>query len=103
MTNIKFDKIEDYRDIATINGYRNIKNKGGDVKEFMEVQKFISRDNARTPFQWDSTSNAGFTTGMPWIKVNPDYKTVNEAAEEKDHNSCLNYFRKIIKLRKENA
>ena len=102
MDNIKFDKIEDYRDIATINGYRNIKNKGGDLKQFMETQKFISRDNARTPFQWDSTANAGFTTGTPWIKVNPNYKTVNEAAEEKDPNSCLNYFRKIIKLRKDN-
>lgn len=102
MDNIKFDKIEDYRDIATINGYANIKNKGGDLKQFMETQKFLSRDNARTPFQWDSTANAGFTTGTPWIKVNPNYKSVNESAEEKDPNSCLTYFRKIIKLRKDN-
>ena len=102
MDNIRFDKIEDYRDIATINGYTNIKNKGGDLQQFMAAQKFISRDNARTPFQWDSTANAGFTTGTPWIKVNPNYKTVNEAAEKKDPNSCLNYFRKIVKIRKKN-
>lgn len=102
MDNIKFDKMEDYRDIATINGYRNIKNKGGDLKQFIKTQKFLSRDNARTPFQWDSATNAGFTTGTSWIKVNPNYKTVNEAAEEKDANSCLNYFRNIVKLRKDN-
>jgi oligo-1,6-glucosidase len=102
MDNVKFDKMEDYRDIATINGHTNIKNTGGNLKQFMEIQKFISRDNARTPFQWDTTVNAGFTTGTSWIKVNPNYKTVNAATEEKDPNSCLNYFRKIIKLRKDN-
>ena len=68
----------------------------------MKRIKFECRDNGRTPFQWDSTTNAGFTTGTPWIKVNPNYKTINEAAEEKDPNSCLNYFRKLVKLRKDN-
>jgi oligo-1,6-glucosidase len=102
MANIRFDKIEDYRDIATINGYKNIQKKGGDLQQFMATQKFISRDNARTPFQWDNTAQAGFTTGTPWIKVNPDYKTVNQAAEEKDPHSVLNYFRSMVRLRKEN-
>ena len=94
MDNIRFDKIEDYRDIATINGYTNIKNKGGDLQQFMAAQKFISRDNARTPFQWDSTANAGFTTGTPWIKVNPNYKTVNEAAEKKRSEQLPELFQK---------
>jgi oligo-1,6-glucosidase len=102
MANIRFDRIEDYRDIATINTYKSIKNKGGDLQKFMEFQKFISRDNARTPFQWDATANAGFTTGTPWLKVNSDYKTVNAVTQEQDPNSVLNYFRKMVQLRKEN-
>src|SRR5207344_1759379 len=56
----------------------------------------------RTPFQWDGSQNAGFSTGTPWIKVNSNYKTINEAAQDKDPNSVLNYFRKIVKLRKDN-
>jgi len=62
----------------------------------------IARDNGRTPFQWDSTANAGFTSGTPWINVNPNYKKVNEAVEEKDPNSTLNYFRKMVQFRKNN-
>jgi oligo-1,6-glucosidase len=61
-----------------------------------------SRDNGRTPFQWDGTTNTGFTSGTPWIKVAPNYKTINAAAEEKDPNSCLNYFRRLVKLRTDN-
>ena len=102
MKNIRFDSITGYRDIATINAYKSIKNKGGDVKAFLEREKFTSRDNGRTPFQWDSSSQAGFTTGTPWIKVNPDYKNINEAAEEKDPHSVLNYFRAAVRLRKDN-
>lgn len=67
----------------------------------MQLQAFESRDNGRTPFQWNSTPNAGFTTGTPWIKVNPNYTTINEEAEDKDKNSVLNYFRRIVKLRKD--
>jgi len=100
--NIKFDKIGDYRDIATINKYRHLVMAGADTTAFLEEQKRTSRDNGRTPFQWDSSANAGFTTGTPWLKVNPDYPTVNAAAQDKDPNSVLNYFRKITQLRKEN-
>jgi len=64
--------------------------------------QFSSRDNGRTPFQWDGTTNTGFTSGTPWIKVAPNYKTINAAAEEKDPNSCLNYFRRLVKLRTDN-
>ncbi|WP_231427386.1 alpha-glucosidase [Pedobacter sp. Leaf250] len=100
MSNIKFNNIDDYRDIATINAYKSIKAKGVDVQVFMDKQKFISRDNTRTPFQWDTSLNAGFTSGKPWIKVNPNYKTVNVVTEEKNLLSELNYFKKLVALRK---
>jgi oligo-1,6-glucosidase len=102
MTNIRFDKIDDYRDVQTLNEYQHEKNAGGDLNAFIKRKAFESRDNGRTPFQWDAASNAGFTTGTPWIKVNPNYKTINEAEENKDSNSVLNYFRKIVQLRKNN-
>lgn len=102
MTNIRFDEIEDYRDVSLLNEYRHQQNIGGDIPAFLTEAKFSSRDNSRTPFQWDDTSNAGFTSGTPWIKVNPNYRQINAASEEKDPNSCLNYFRKLTKLRKEN-
>ena len=101
MSNIKFDRIEDYRDIESLNWYQQIKNKGGDLRQFMEAQKIAARDNGRTPFQWDTSASAGFTSGTPWLKVNPNYQTVNVAAEDNDPNSCLNYFRRIVKLRKD--
>ncbi|HRG26000.1 MAG TPA: alpha-glucosidase C-terminal domain-containing protein, partial [Chitinophagaceae bacterium] len=78
------------------------KAKGGDLKRFLEGMKISSRDNGRTPMQWDTTLNAGFGSGTPWLPVNGNYTTVNVAAQEKDPNSCLNYFRAMQKLRKEN-
>jgi oligo-1,6-glucosidase len=102
MTNPGFDNIEDYRDMPTLNEYQHQKNIGGDIQKFMDRIKFECRDNGRTPFQWDSTTNAGFTNGTPWIKVNSNYKIINEAAEETDTNSCLNYFRRLVNLRKNN-
>lgn len=82
--------------------YQQIKDNSGDLQAFLKAQKISARDNSRTPFQWDSTTNAGFTNGTPWLKVNSNRTTVNAAAEENDPNSCLNYFRKIVKLRKDN-
>jgi oligo-1,6-glucosidase len=102
MTNIRFNSIRDYRDMSAINEYQHQKNIGGDTLKFLERAKFESRDNGRTPFQWDGTKNAGFTTGTPWIAVNPNYTDINAVKEESDPNSCLNYFRKIVKLRKNN-
>ncbi|MBS1796343.1 MAG: alpha-glucosidase [Acidobacteria bacterium] len=102
MSNIKFDRIEDYRDIESINWYKQIKEAGGDLRQFLESQKIAARDNSRTPFQWDATTNAGFTSGTPWLKVNPNYKTINVAAEEKNANSPLNYFRRLARFRKAN-
>ena len=100
MSNIKFDKIEDYRDIESLNMYQQVKNNNGDLQKFLDAQKISARDNGRTPFQWDKSPNAGFTSGTPWLNVNPDYITVNAAAQEKDPNSVLNYFRHMISLRK---
>ncbi|MBL7741101.1 MAG: alpha-glucosidase [Chitinophagaceae bacterium] len=102
MTNIGFDKIEDYRDVPTLNEYQYQKKTGGNMQEFMEKIKNSCRDNGRTPFQWDTTAHAGFTSGTPWIRVNPNYTSLNAAAQEKDPESVLNYFRKLVKLRKEN-
>lgn len=100
MTNIRFDRIEDYRDIMTINLYELIRNEGGDLDEFMESQKLIARDNGRTPFQWDASPNAGFTNGTPWLKVNPNHAEINADAQEIDDNSPLNFFRRLIRFRK---
>lgn len=102
MTNIGFDKIEDYRDVPTLNEYQYQKKTGGNMQDFMEKIKNNCRDNGRTPFQWDATANAGFSSGTPWIKINPNYTSLNAAAQEKDANSVLNYFRSIVTLRKEN-
>lgn len=102
MSNIRFDKIEDYRDIETINMYQKIKNEHGDLQYFLKGQKISARDNGRTPFQWNESTNAGFTIGNPWLQVNPDYKTVNVSKQENDSISILNYFKKMVKLRKEN-
>jgi oligo-1,6-glucosidase len=103
MVNAKFDKIEDYRDIETLAEYERLQKTGGDVKQFIEDQKTGgARDNGRTPFQWNAATNAGFTTGTPWLNVNKNYSTLNAEAQEKDPQSVLNYFRKMLQLRKKN-
>jgi oligo-1,6-glucosidase len=102
MTNAGFTKIEDYRDVQTLNEYQRQKNLGADLQKYLQRISFESRDNGRTPFQWNSTGNAGFTKGKPWITVNANYKTINAAAQEKDPASTLNYFRRAVKLRKDN-
>jgi len=102
MTNVAFDNIEDYRDIETLNFYREIAKKGLPKEKIMEAIHRISRDNARTPMQWSESSNAGFSTGVPWIKVNPNYLEINVAQDLIDSNSIFFYYQKIIQLRKEN-
>ncbi len=100
MNNIKFDKVEEYNDIELLTNYAQVKAKKGDLKRFLEGMKISSRDNGRTPMQWDNSVNAGFSLGKPWLKVNPNYVTVNVANQETDPNSILNYFRKMTQLRK---
>ena len=102
MVNPGFGHIEEYRDVATLNQYKEIKRKKGSPERFLETQKQISRDNARTPMQWDSSLYAGFSSVQPWIRVNPDYREWNVAEEEKNPDSVLNYFRKMVAFRKAN-
>lgn len=101
MTNTNHTDIEAYKDIFTINYYHQLKEKGEDYQGFMEAHARVSRDNARTPMQWDATPQAGFTTGKPWLAVNQNYTTLNVAAQEQDPGSVLHYFRKMILLRKQ--
>jgi len=102
MTNIAFDNIEDYRDIETLNFYHEMTEKGLPKDKIIKAIHRISRDNARTPIQWNDSLNAGFTTGIPWIKVNPNYPDINIAHDLKDSNSIFHYYQKLIQLRKEN-
>ncbi|MCX8020154.1 MAG: alpha-glucosidase [Chitinophagaceae bacterium] len=102
MSNIKFNRIEDYKDVELLTNYAQLKSKGGDLREFLEAMKITSRDNGRTPMQWNSSVHAGFTKGTPWLPVNSNYKFVNVAAQEQDSSSVLNYFRRLIKYRKNN-
>jgi oligo-1,6-glucosidase len=102
MTNVAFESIEEYRDVATRNMYKEaVEEKGVDPQVALKVVHAKSRDNARTPMQWDSSKNAGFTTGTPWIKVNPNYKEINVAEALADPNSVFHYYKKLIQLRKE--
>ena len=100
MTNVKFD-IEDYKDIETLNLYKERLEKGYAKEDIMESIYVKGRDNARTPMQWDDTENAGFTTGTPWIKVNPNYKTINAKSQTSDENSIFTYYKNLIAFRKE--
>lgn len=100
MTNIRFTDIADYRDLQTINTYNRLIKEGGNVQELMAGQAELSRDNGRTPMQWSAGPNAGFTGGTPWLKVNSNLSIINTEAQEKDPNSVLQYFRRMIQLRK---
>ena len=103
MTNVNFNDIEDYRDVNTLNRYESVKAKGGNLNDFIENEKPVARDNVRTPMQWDNSIHAGFTTADPWIKVNENYENgINVATQEEDKYSVLNYFRRMIAVRKEN-
>ena len=103
MCNAYFDKLEDYRDIESINAYHELTEQCGvSHEEMMGYLKRISRDNARTPMQWDDSKNAGFTTGTPWLKVNSNYPEVNAKAQVNDPDSVFSYYKKLIRLRHEN-
>lgn len=102
MTNYPFETPADFRDIESIHAYEEWCESGEVSHElFWSCITNKSRDNARTPVQWDDSENAGFTTGTPWIKVNPNYKEINAKAELADPNSVFHYYQKLISLRKE--
>lgn len=103
MTNYPFQSPADFRDIESINAYDEWCASGKvSHEDFWPCITFRSRDNARTPVQWDDSDHAGFTAGSPWIAVNPNYKEINAKAETKDPNSVFHYYKKLIALRKEN-
>ncbi|MCQ2492062.1 MAG: alpha-glucosidase [Lachnospiraceae bacterium] len=102
MTNAHFESLEDYRDIESINAYHQYVDNGIlTAEEMIRYLKEISRDNARTPMQWNDSENAGFTTGTPWISVNENYKEINAENELADPDSVFYYYQKLIKLRHE--
>lgn len=102
MTNVKFNHIEDYNDVATKNLYRFKREEGMSHKEVMEIIWASSRDNSRTPMQWSSEANAGFTTGTPWIGINENYKEINVAAQQENNRSVLQFYKNMIRLKKAN-
>ncbi len=101
MTNMHFESIDDCRDIEEINAYQQYvtDHKLVDAETMLRCFDTIARDNARTPVQWDNSPNAGFTTGTPWIKVNPNYTEINAEAALADPNSVFYYYQKLIRLR----
>ena len=102
MTNVAFDTIGDYRDLESLNGYRELtKNQGLSPNVALSKVQFRSRDNARTPMQWSASPNAGFTTGTPWLKVNPNHVAINVEADMTDPRSIFHYYRRLIALRRE--
>ncbi|MGU8378565.1 glycoside hydrolase family 13 protein [Clostridium perfringens] len=102
MTNVKYNSISEYDDVKTINTYNERIESGVSEEIALKEAWVTSRDNSRTPMQWNSSKNAGFTCGKPWIGVNENYKTINVEVEERDENSVLNFYKKLIKLKKSN-
>ena len=99
MMNAGFSTIEDYRDIESLNVYHEMKEQGVDEEKILSFLKAVSRDNARTPMQWDDTEYAGFSDTMPWIRVPDNDKSINAAEEQEDTDSVFHYYRKLIHLR----
>lgn len=103
MVNYPFTKMEQFRDVETLNAYKELVEVGKtrEPEELIRCFQYKGRDNARTPMQWDATKHAGFTTGTPWIEVHPNYLKVNAEVERKDSNSVFSYYKKLIALRKQ--
>lgn len=99
MTNFPFGDIGDFRDIESLNHYAEAVGLGEDPQEVLKALRYMGRDNARTPVQWDDSTDAGFTTGTPWIAVNPNYREINAAAQIDDEDSVFHHYRRVIALR----
>ena len=100
MTNAPFDSIGDFRDIQSLNHYAEAVGTGSDPETVLNALRVSGRDNARTPMQWDNTENAGFTTGTPWISVNPNHEEINARAALADDDSVFHHYRRLIELRR---
>lgn len=100
MTNPKFERLEDYRDVESLNMYQILKDQGKSHEEIMGILKQKSRDNSRTPVQWNDAAHSGFTKGTPWINVAANYKSINVETSLKDDDSIFYHYKKLIQLRK---
>lgn len=100
MTNVQFDKVEDYQDVQSTGLYYSKLEQGMSHEDIMEIIWVTARGNSRTPMQWSHEANGGFTTGTPWLAVNPNYQTINVEAQEEDPDSILNFYKEMIALRK---
>ena len=101
MSNVHFDNINDYRDVETINYYKEFVERGLSEEEFLSRVHEHGRDNVRTPIQWDNSPNAGFTEGTPWIKANPNYTTINAKSALADKDSVYHFYKELLALRKQ--
>ncbi len=101
MTNAGFTDISQYQDVESINHFRILQEKGLTKSDAYRILQIHSRDNSRTPMQWEKKENGGFTTGTPWIEVNKNYETINARAEQEDQDSIFHYYQKLIELRKQ--
>ena len=101
MTNITLKSVSESQDIETKNGWLEAKKRNVEESEFLKVANYAGRDNARTPFQWTASAQAGFTTGRPWMQINPNQSFINVNSQQDAPDSILNYFRSVVKLRKE--
>lgn len=101
MTNANFASIDQYRDVESLNYYRILQQQGKTAAEAIETVAQRSRDNGRTPMQWNADTNAGFTTGTPWIGVVDNYPTINAAAQAEDPDSIRSFYKTLIRLRKQ--
>lgn len=100
MTNYPFESIETFNDVAVRNEYQIVKEQGGDVDQLLDKYRMENRDNSRTPMQWNNSTNGGFTEGKTWFPVNPNYKDINVAHQLEDEHSVLNFYKKLIQLKK---
>ena len=103
MTNVAFDSIDDYRDIETLNLYREAQKNGEDLEAFMQAIHAKGRDNVRTPMHWDDSKNAGFSEGEPWIKLNPNYPEINVEKVLADPNSIFYFYQNLLEFRKQHS
>ncbi|MGD1944748.1 MAG: alpha-glucosidase [Croceivirga sp.] len=101
MTNVAYPTIKTYNDVETLNAWKEAKNNGKDMDAFLKIIHAQSRDNARTPMQWNASKNAGFSDGSPWLPANPNYVDINVEQQETRSHSILNYYREMIRFRKE--
>ena len=100
MTNTRLNSVAESQDIETQNGWGEAQKVGTSESEFLKAVNYAGRDNARTPMQWNSGEQAGFSTGIPWMPINPNYNQIHVKAQEDETNSILNYFRAMTQLRK---